>query len=530
MTKIRTRVKEVLGELPAIPETYQALIKNQSGGFDLSRLTKELPTWMAAAQATDASLPNSRVLVIGSLSWWIEFSSALAVLLSGRGCQVDFGFIPFWRWTDQLTSFDKRRQSAYMRSALAPMERIIGLQDLSKGTGVRLAEGLQEQIERISRADVQYTVGREWLDSDPGSRDHRLFSLRMERNRAAALAMIDLVEREQYDVVVIPNGGILEFAAVRAAATWSGLRTVTFEFGEQRERIWIAQNDQVMRQDTSPLWDVCSKMELTSIELKRLADLNAARKSGQSWEQFKREWQASPATGARAVADALDLDLSKPVVLLCTNVMGDSLAIDREIFTEGMGDWLLETVRHFANNADAQLVVRIHPGEIVGAGHPSAEIVESALPMLPDHVSVVPPDSELNTYDLIEIADLGLVYTSTVGMEMVTQGVPVIIAGETHYRNRGFTHDPDTLEEYFHTIDQVLASDSEVNQPLANRYAYRFFFDYPFEFPWHLLEFWDDIQARPVEDVVQSEGSFGGALEALIGMRIDWSQKVGQGG
>ena len=530
MTNIRTRVKEVLGELPAVPETYQALIKSQTGGFDLSRLASELPAWTAAAETATASLPNKKILVVGSLSWWIECSSALAVLLCGRGCQVDFGFIPFWRWTDQLTSFDKRRQSAYMRSALAPLERIIGLQDLSKRTGIILPEQLQEQIERISRADVQYTVGREWLNSAPGSQDQNLLSLRIERNQAAASALIDLAEREQYEVVVIPNGGILEFAAIRSAAAWIGLRTATFEFGEQRERIWIAQNDQVIRQDTSPLWEACSEIELTSIELNRLTDLKAARKGGYSWQQFKREWQASPASGTRAAAEALDLDLKRPVVLLCTNVMGDSLAIDREIFTEGMGDWLSETVRHFANNANAQLVVRIHPGEIVGAGHPSAEIVESVLPMLPEHVSVVPPESELNTYDLIELADLGLVYTTTVGMEMVTQGVPVVVAGETHYRNRGFTHDPSSLEEYFLTIDRLLSSESIVNQQLANRYAYRFFFDYPFEFPWHLLDFWDDVQARPVADVVRSEGSYNGALEALIGIPVDWSEKVGQNG
>jgi hypothetical protein len=55
----------------------------------------------------------------------------------------------------------------------------------------------------------------------------------------------------------------------------------------------------------------------------------------------------------------------------------------------------------------------------------------------------------VNTYDLVEVADLGLVYTTTVGMEMAMCGVPVIVSGQTHYRGRGFTYDPDSWVSYF---------------------------------------------------------------------------------
>jgi capsule polysaccharide export protein KpsC/LpsZ len=55
---------------------------------------------------------------------------------------------------------------------------------------------------------------------------------------------------------------------------------------------------------------------------------------------------------------------------------------------------------------------------------------------------VIRPTEKINTYDLMEIAGLGLAYTTTVGMEMAMRGVPVILAGQTHYRGRGFTHDP----------------------------------------------------------------------------------------
>jgi hypothetical protein len=215
--------------------------------------------------------------------------------------------------------------------------------------------------------------------------------------------------------------------------------------------------------------------------------------------------------------------------LLCTNVVGDSLALGRQVFTHGMADWLAQMVRHFAGHPETQLIVRVHPGELLGAGHPSVEIVRSELSQLPPHVIVIPPDSKINTYDLIELARVGLVYTTTVGLEMAMAGVPVIVAGQTHYRGKGFTTDPVTIEECLEAIDQELRgtrgeSSAADRVELAWRYAYRFFFEYPFPFPWHLIGFWEDIASRPFHSTVTLEGlaPYRRALAALSGEPIDW--------
>jgi lipid A disaccharide synthetase len=74
------------------------------------------------------------------------------------------------------------------------------------------------------------------------------------------------------------------------------------------------------------------------------------------------------------------------------------------------------------------------------------DVISRVLPELPEYIRVISPEEKTNTYDLIAAADLGLVYTTTVGLEIAMSGVPVIVAGETHYRNKGFTLDPE-----FHT-------------------------------------------------------------------------------
>ncbi len=526
-----SRVKQALGRMPAAAEAYQALLADGSqpeGGYRLDRLEAALPGWVEAGDKAESRLPDKNVLVVGYLPWWVEYSAALASLLAGLGCNVGLGFLPYRRWTDPVQAFDRRRQGAYIKKVLASAKGLFDVHDLSDPDRRKIPTELASQLESLSRSDVQYTLQREDVgDSLSGD----LYQLRLKRNTATAMAALSLLDANGYEVVVIPNGSILEFGAIYMAARSRGTSVVTYEFGEQRERMWLAQDAEVMRQDTSALWEARGRTVITESERKDLEAMFGARRSGDQWNQFARQWQSAPSKGAKTAAHQLDLDLSRPIALLCTNVVGDSLALNRQLFTSGMAEWLAVTVKNFEALDGAQLVVRVHPGEMMGAGHPSTEIVRSALPELPSHVKLVGPDSEINTYDLIQLADIGLVYTSTVGLEMAMGGIPVIVAGDTHYRGKGFTTDPHSLEDYLAAVKRALQSGEEKlnedQRELAVRYAYRFFFEYPFSFPWHLIGFWDYVEARPVEQVMASPDEYLDTLRALVGEPIDWTIKHG---
>jgi capsule polysaccharide export protein KpsC/LpsZ len=150
---------------------------------------------------------------------------------------------------------------------------------------------------------------------------------------------------------------------------------------------------------------------------------------------------------------------------------------------------------------------------------------------IPENILLISADAEINTYDLIEIADLGLVYTTTVGMEMAMSGVPVIVIGQTHYRDKGFTLDPQTWDAFFELLTDLLSSTDitrltrrEVD--LAREYAYRFFFEYPQPYPWHLLHMWEDIDNVTMETVLGESGmkEYGETFQYLAGKPIDWSR------
>ncbi len=136
--------------------------------------------------------------------------------------------------------------------------------------------------------------------------------------------------------------------------------------------------------------------------------------------------------------ESLKLD-ERPLALLATNVLGDSLTLGRQRISPTMADMIVGTIRYFVRHPEMQLVIRIHPGELKTHGTSMVDVINENFAELPENVRVIRPEDETNTYDLVEIADFGLVYTTTVGMEMAMSGLPVIVTGKTHYAEKGFT-------------------------------------------------------------------------------------------
>jgi hypothetical protein len=330
-------------------------------------------------------------------------------------------------------------------------------------------------------------------------------------------------------VVTTPNGSILEMGVVYQVAQFLDIPVVTYEFGEQRQRIWMAQNGEVMRQETDALWQARQDCPLTPGQWEQVRALFASRQQASLWENFTRRWQGQPGQGGQQVRLAQGLD-DRPVVLLAANVIGDSLTLGRQVFSQSMTEWLERTLQFFAGRPQVQLVVRIHPGERYTDGPSVADLVRRVLPQLPETIHLVKADDPLNTYDLVEIADLGLVYTTTVGMEMAMSGVPVIVAGQTHYRGKGISLDPASWEAYFSMLEQSLADPQKARPSQAQverawHYAYSFFFEYPCPFPWHLLHFWKDVENWSIEQVLSDRGQaeFGAAFHYLAGEPRQWN-------
>ncbi|HAD06061.1 MAG TPA: hypothetical protein DCE76_02770 [Anaerolineaceae bacterium] len=530
-------IKRILGNIPFTAELYY-LVRQRGKPlrtrFSLRNLQAHLPQIAAQAAELRQNAPaGKKIFIFATLHYWIEHAALVGMALAAQGHKVTLGYLPYADWQNDINRFDLRRQNAYARKVL---EEARPLMDSVSFISVRapytpLPADLAAAVQEVSTYDAQYTLQVEEID--PQS---EIYKLRFNRNREIAQAVLAYLRQNRPDVVIVPNGTIQELGVVYRVARHLKLPAVTYEFSDQRQRIWLAYNSEVMRQDTAKLWEASKDQPLREDQLERMRSLMMARQRASMWENFARLWQGKPAEGGEQARRKLGLD-QRPVVLLATNVLGDSLTLGRQVFSKSMAEWISRTVQYFIGRPDVQLVIRVHPGEVLTHGQSMADVVQQVLPRLPDNIRLIRASDEINTYDLIEVADVGLVYTTTVGLEMAMMGLPVVVAGQTHYRERGFTYDPDSWVTYFKLLGHILENPAEyrlsreqVNQ--AWQYAYRFFFDYPQPFPWHLVRLWEDYQNTDLKTALtgsESEG-YRRSFRFLAGEPVNWDYIKNNGG
>ena len=195
--------------------------------------------------------------------------------------------------------------------------------------------------------------------------------------------------------------------------------------------------------DVDDEWSSWRDVELTATEQARLEQYLRDRELG--LHTIDRFWG-----GARFD----DVDRARPgrLVTLFSNLTWDSAVIGQGLAFEGIAEWVTATVEFFADRPDDQLVIRVHPAEVKLPGKQTREPLEPILrrrfPELPPNVRLVPADDPESSYPLMAASDAVLVFTSTTGLEAAVRGRPVIVAGRTHYRERGFTVD---VEDRAHT-------------------------------------------------------------------------------
>lgn len=527
--KPKVLIKNLVEELPFSADIYWALRhrgRTFHSRFDMETLSERLPEIMLQVKPhIKFTTPGKKVFFFASWHYWIMHSALSGLVLRGLGYDVTLAYLPYSDYDEPISHFDLRRQDLYARQVLKkaqPLLKIIPLLDV--GQARDLPEELGKAVEQVTVMDTQYIRQREDVTGK-----EPIYLLRKDRNLEAARRALTCFRDNRPDVVIVPNGMIQEYGAVYETARQLGIPAVTYEFGEQDQRLWLGQNHQVMYYESfDDLWATRRERKLNDDQRAWLENFLAARQGLSKGEKFAHLWQKAGRAGGAKTRAALGLD-DRPVVLLPTNVLGDSATLGRTVFSRSMTEWIEQVIPFFANRSEIQLVVRIHPAETWTVGPSVAEIISKVLPELPSHIHLIGSKEQINTYDLMEIADLALVYTTTAGVEMAAHGIPVMVSGKATYRKRGFTIDADTWEEYFQKLELVLADLSsqrltreQIEQ--AWNYAYAYFHEFTRPFPWHLEKIMPDLDKRPISYVLSPEGrqEFETTFHEMAGTPINW--------
>lgn len=284
------------------------------------------------------------------------------------------------------------------------------------------------------------------------------------------------------DVIVSNDSYYYQWAILEELARRQNIPFYSHWQGGRRIGWCYAQNEPSMELNLSRYWPSFREIPLLPFEERIVDDFLTARPAGGSMTLNTADPNKN--SDSHAIEE---IDFSKPTVLLAANVIWDLAALNREVQFNDMIDWVCQTIEFFRIHPDWQLIIKPHPGEL-NKSLPttrqllSEEITKRVL-LLPPNVVVCSPITKLSVYDLIPHVRFGLVFTSTVGLEMACRGMAVVTGGVSVYHNMGFTFDPPTAKEYFETLRTLMdtpdiTAQSKERAMLARKFLYLYLFRY----------------------------------------------------
>lgn len=143
---------------------------------------------------------------------------------------------------------------------------------------------------------------------------------------------------------------------------------------------------------------------------------------------------------------------------LFTNLNYDTAVIDKNSHFNSMEEWIFSVIEYWKRDVtDIKLVIRIHPGEI--------KLVTASREFLGDRIRaacgdtgkiiVFDSDEKVNSYELINGMDYGLIYSSTIGLEIAYTGKTCVVAGLPWFRDKSFVICPGSRDAYFRALEEL---------------------------------------------------------------------------
>lgn len=184
------------------------------------------------------------------------------------------------------------------------------------------------------------------------------------------------------------------------------------------------------------------------------------------------------------IAKTYGIDTTKSMVLMLTGVIWDANTNVSSPAFDTMYEWLWYSFDWARMHPDVQVVVRVHPADnSVPTVAPEtrssfAKELKELNISVPENVTIIPATDTTDTYDLMHMAQAGVCYMSTTGLEFATLGKPLIAIGPVHYTQKGFTLEPKTKEAYTQMLNQVSQQpivDENISK-LAQMYWYLYAF------------------------------------------------------
>ncbi|MBY0353724.1 hypothetical protein K2W90_05150 [Candidatus Babeliales bacterium] len=172
------------------------------------------------------------------------------------------------------------------------------------------------------------------------------------------------------------------------------------------------------------------------------------------------------------------IDPNKPVWGIFCHINWDNVGDYVPMPYENFNEWIFDTIVQISSIEDVTWLIKIHPAEVWENPQSGLEqFINKNFPLLPKHIKIISMHDEISPLNFYQLIDGAVTVCGTAGLEILLMGKPVILVGQAHYGQKGFTYDSFNKKDYHDFLRRVvhmpLLTDYERN--LACQYAYCFF-------------------------------------------------------
>ncbi|MCB0653609.1 MAG: hypothetical protein KDC85_20190 [Saprospiraceae bacterium] len=290
---------------------------------------------------------------------------------------------------------------------------------------------------------------------------------------------------KKYDYVLFSHGIYVTWEPVMEYCKKENIDFISYDRAKTKNTVNINFNQVAPDWSFDQAWERFSDRRLTSEE-ERLVEKYLKDRELQSNDVYSYNFSERE-NDIRELKTMLKIPLDTRVITVFTNLIWDAANVARDLAFESAFECLTHTIEHYKNREDVHVVLRAHPAEkVLGTKERYGDLLRQYYGNdFPQNVTIIDPEMAINSFSVIDISDIGVVNTSTIGLEFALSGKPVLLISETHYRNKGFTFDVNSRKEYFSVMEDLLMNpklkDSQID--LARKYFFIMMFKYQHKTP-----------------------------------------------
>jgi hypothetical protein len=447
--------------------------------------------WQDALNSIDSNAKNVLIATSTGSNWpCSSFDSLIGVALTMRGARVSFllcdGSLPACQecdiqWISESKVANNRFSNSLCNSCYPPardMLKPLGLPILNFSNFANKLHS-KENFNAIDKEQARAATLRYYARGDiPNEDSNKVYLNYLKASSLTREVISNLTKAYKIDVAVLHHGLYVPQGSIMKELNNAGIRSACWVPSYRNKTVIFSHNDAPntsLQEETIDSW-INNKWDEEK-ENKILKYLVERRTKGNDWINF----QPKNSVNQSAILSSLGVDSQKPMIGLLTNVIWDAQVNFKKNIFPSMLDWLFFTIEYFIDHPDLQLIIRIHPAEKKGtvpSRQPAKVEIFNRYKNLPNNIFIVDSDSDVQTYELMLSCDSVLTYGTKTALELACFGMKVSISGESWCKNKGFTVDHDSPEEYKNFLNSLPVKEKlQKNKvTLARMYAYHLFF------------------------------------------------------